>query len=167
VNEARPQLVAVGRADLDDLRWLNDQAVPAVNRLSAEELQRFADTAPYFRVARIGGMTAGFLIGLTQESEYHSPNFRFFKEKFDAFAYVDRIVIGAEARGAGLGRQLYHDFELWARSRDLPRLTCEVNLQPPNERSLRFHQRAGFRKVGRQFTEGGAKEVVLLEKPLS
>jgi predicted GNAT superfamily acetyltransferase len=41
-------------------------------------------------------------------------------------------------------------------------VTCEVNLDPPNPRSLAFHERLGFREVGRQATKGGAFTVVLL-----
>jgi hypothetical protein len=40
-------------------------------------------------------------------------------------------------------------------------LTCEVNLRPPNEGSLRFHRRLGFREVGRQETPYGALVTLL------
>ncbi|NNE42793.1 MAG: GNAT family N-acetyltransferase, partial [Gemmatimonadetes bacterium] len=47
-----------------------------------------------------------------------------------------------------------------------PMITCEVNTRPRNDGSLRFHARLGFREVGTQETEGGAKAVSLLEKRL-
>jgi len=43
-----------------------------------------------------------------------------------------------------------------------PILTCEVNEVPPNLESMGVHERLGFRPLGRQRTEGGAKRVVLL-----
>ncbi len=166
--EGRSYLLSpVAAGDLAAVGLLNEAAVPAVNSLTAEELQRFAAEAPYFTVARLGNEVAGFLIGLDQTAKYLSPNFQYFKRTFEEFAYVDRVIVGSAARGKGLGQLLYRDFEEWARSRGLPRLTCEVNLRPPNEASLRFHQRAGFAEVGRQRTEGGAKLVALLAKPLT
>ena len=45
-------------------------------------------------------------------------------------------------------------------------VTCEVNLQPPNPRSLSFHERLGFREVGRQSTKGGAFTVILMAAPV-
>jgi len=42
--------------------------------------------------------------------------------------------------------------------------TCEVNLRPENDASISFHSCLGFVEVGRQMTEGGAKEVALLAK---
>ncbi|MHB1091087.1 MAG: hypothetical protein ACYC06_04325 [Ilumatobacteraceae bacterium] len=45
-------------------------------------------------------------------------------------------------------------------------LTCEVNLQPPNPDSLRFHQRLGFGEVGQQESKPGLI-VSLLAKRLN
>ncbi len=64
-----------------------------------------------------------------------------------------------------IGQRLYRDLEDFARP-VAPTMTCEVNLRPPNPDSLRFHRQFGFVEVGRQETEGGAKEVVLMEKEL-
>ncbi|MEZ5226999.1 MAG: hypothetical protein R2710_10080 [Acidimicrobiales bacterium] len=65
-----------------------------------------------------------------------------------AFAYVDRIAIAeSESRDQGWGPALYHDFQAWAVANDRPRLAAEVNTQPPNPRSLRFHEIFGFDEV--------------------
>jgi hypothetical protein len=45
-------------------------------------------------------------------------------------------------------------------------MTCEVNVRPANESSMRYHETHGFLKVGSQETEGGSKEVAMLEKKL-
>jgi len=45
-------------------------------------------------------------------------------------------------------------------------MTCEVNLRPPNEGSMHFHQRLGFRQVAEQESEGGTKTVALLVRQL-
>jgi len=45
-------------------------------------------------------------------------------------------------------------------------MTCEVNIRPPNESSMRYHEMHGFVQVATQETEGGLKKVALLEKKL-
>jgi predicted GNAT superfamily acetyltransferase len=38
-------------------------------------------------------------------------------------------------------------------------IVCEVNVQPPNPGSDRFHSAQGFREVGRGFVDNGSKTV--------
>ncbi len=45
----------------------------------------------------------------------------------------------------------------------ISRLTCEVNLEPPNPASLEFHRRIGFSEVGRLNTRDG-RTVALLSR---
>ena len=81
--------------------------------------------------------------------------------------YVDRIVVGEGARGAGVGRALYA--AVFARARDFGRaeVTCEVNVRPANPGSLAFHARLGFERLEEQETKGGAYRVALLAAPVS
>ena len=41
----------------------------------------------------------------------------------------------------------------YARAQGVPRITCEVNVEPPNPVSLKFHERRGFREIGFVATE--------------
>ena len=134
----------VAPADLAEVHALNEAAVPTVNSLTLEALRGFACDSAYFRVAEEVGSILGFLVGLTPEAEYDSPNFVWFRERYTDFVYVDRIVIGEVARGRGLGRRFYGSFEEFGRNRGSPILACEVNLRPSNERSLHFHHCFGF-----------------------
>lgn len=77
--------------------------------------------------------------------------------------YVDRVAVAADHQGSGIGHVLYDAVET---ATTAPLLCCEVNLRPRNDASLRFHDRRGFRAVGEQDTDGGAKRVVLLAKAL-
>jgi predicted GNAT superfamily acetyltransferase len=97
---------------------------------------------------------------------YGSANYRWFCERYDDFLYIDRVVADPAFRGRGVGRALYDHAIEFGRGR-APLLTCEVNETPPNPDSMRFHENLGFRPLGRQETEGGAKSVVLLGLDLS
>ena len=158
----------VADADLEALAGLNNGAVPAVNALTVPDLARFAATAPHFRVAVVvEDGPVGLMIALGPGADYDSLNYRWFADRYDAFLYVDRIVVDPAARSGGIGAALYRDLEAVARAAGVPRLACEVNLRPPNERSLRFHERLGFRGVGTQDTENGAKSVQLMIRDLT
>lgn len=161
--------IRIRRATRDDLEWalaLNEAVVPAVNSLSAERMLWFFETAPWFRVVESGDAPCGMLIGFFENCDYDSENYRWFSSRYDRFAYVDRVAVSPAARGRGLATRLYRDF-IGAMPAGNATLTCEVNLEPPNPESLRFHQRLGFETVGSQRTEGGRKEVALLALGLS
>lgn len=157
VDDDRPAVLA-----------LNQACVPEVGPLERDGLDALLAQSPWSRVveAEGGGSVAGLLIGLVEGADYASPNYRWFSERHDRFAYVDRVALAETARGAGHGPALYRAFEAWAISEDRPVLCAEVNLDPPNERSLRFHQRFGFGQVGEQLAYGRYR-VALLEKPLA
>ena len=167
MKNAEPQdtimLRDVGEADLGDVLRLNEASVPAVNSVDLDQMRWFAANASYFRVAMRDGSFAGFLIGMRPGTSYASPNYRWFCDAYEDFGYVDRIAISGNARRLGLATRMYRDFE--AR---LPRtarvMTCEVNLVPPNESSMRFHEEYGFRTVGTQTLDNGRKTVALMAK---
>jgi len=159
------ELHDVSATHLSEIWRLNEAAVPNVNSISREVFGRFAREAAYFKVALTNGRVAGFLVGLAFDAAYDSPNFLWFRDRYDAFIYVDRIVVAHDARRRGVGAALYRDIISFTTSQ-APVLTCEVNLRPPNEGSLAFHRAFGFEPVGEQETEGGAKRVALLAKSM-
>lgn len=159
------QVADVKASDLEDILALNEASVPHVNSLTIQEMQWFADHAAYFRVVRHQGRLAGFLIGLGPGLDYDSPNYRYFCSKHEVFGYVDRVAVAPDAQRLGVASRLYEDYASTLRG-FAPVLTCEVNIRPPNEGSLVYHERHGFRRVATQETEGGSKEVALMEKRL-
>ncbi len=154
-------------SDADGVLGLNESCVPEVGPMDREKLSSFEEWAPYFKVVEVDDAIVGFLIGLDQSAPYGSPNFGWFTERVDRFAYIDRIAVAESQRGQGWGPDLYHDFEKWARKRNLSAMTAEVNVEPPNPRSARFHQLFGFEEM-QEFEPTGSSDyrVVMLRKRL-
>ncbi len=152
--------------DLQRVLAMNEAAVPHVNSVPLAQMQKFLNEAAYFRVAIVDGVPAAFLIGLTPDADYQSLNFRWFCDKYESFAYIDRVAVAAAARRRGLAAALYGDFEVSFHAQR-PRLVCEVNLRPPNPASMRFHAQMGFVRVGSQVIDDGAKEVAMMVKALA
>ena len=156
------QISQIEQNDFDDVLALNEASVPHVNLIGREELQWFSENAAFAKLAKIDNRLAGFLIGLRPGTEYASPNYRWFSDNYDDFAYVDRVAVAKWARRQGIAESLYAAFG--QTQSEAARMTCEVNIRPPNEGSMIFHERMGFRRVGSQETDGGKKEVALMEK---
>jgi predicted GNAT superfamily acetyltransferase len=153
-------------ADHPEIVALNESALPHVNRISVDILAGFAEQSHYFRIVREGGKIAAFLLAFSQEAIYSSPNFIWFRDRYPRFVYIDRVVVAPSQRRMGIGRLLYVDLERFA-AEHAPKLTCEVNLVPPNPGSFVFHEKSGFMEVGRQHTDGGDKLVCLMSKDLT
>ena len=117
--------------------------------------------------ARCYDSTAGFLIAFDQTATYDSPNYLWFRERLDRFVYVDRVVVAADQRGRGVARALYEDLFARAIEAGHGRIVCEVNLVPPNPGSDAFHDRLGFKELGRGTVESRAKTVRYLERVLT
>ena len=157
------ELREVEDAALEAVLHLNEASVPAVNSVDLEQMRWFAANAAYFTVAIRNAQLAGFLIGMRPGTTYASPNYRWFCDEYDDFGYIDRIAIADLARRLGLATRLYRDFEASLPPR-VGVLTCEVNIVPPNEASMRFHENYGFRTVGTQTLDDGLKEVALMAR---
>ena len=152
------------RADWPPILALNHDAVQFTGVMDAARLENLANWACYLRVVERQGDVVAFLKGFREGTDYDSPNYQWFCERFDKFHYVDRVVVAPEVRGQRIADLLYDDFEAFARANRAPRIACEVNADPPNESSLRFHARRGFTEIDRQ--PYGAKIVAMFEKPL-
>lgn len=136
----------------------------ALNNAHADELS--PETGPSFakllatawRVRSFPG-AAGLCVAFDQDSDRDSQNLNWFRERFDKFAYVDRVVVDPAHRGKGLGRRFYTDVIDAARSQGYPLLCAEVNLDPPNPVSDAFHAGFGFEPAGQAALDGRDKTV--------
>lgn len=158
-------LLDVRERDLDAVLALNNSASPAILPLDAASLRHFYEHADYFRIAQIDGQIAGFLIALREDAAHASSNFRWFRERYASFVYVDRVVISGNSRGHGLGRLFYSDVQSYAEVR-APLLACEVFLEPRDDVAMLFHGTRGFNEVGQQTMPECDRRVCLLAKRL-
>ena len=152
--------------ELPQLLELNQSNLPHVGSISQSEMEHLYRQAIYFRIAELDNRPAGFLVAFNPGADYNSLNFLWFKNRYPDFVYIDRIIIAAEARRKGIAFGLYRDLENFAARKQIPWITCEYNLQPPNEISRLFHESYGFSEVGTQETENGKKTVSLQIKQI-
>jgi len=155
----------IASADIPALVRINDEASPAVPVTPLPEFAELVALSTIALVAERSSEPVGFLLAMDPGLDYASENYRFFSERSSDFLYIDRIVLAPEARGAGLGSELYGRIFAAATQRGASEVTCEVNVEPPNPASLAFHAALGFAEVARQSTKGGSVVVALLAAP--
>ena len=135
--------------DLAQLHAINCAGAPGLGAVSEEALAAIISKGNCWVAENTAGQIAGFLLTLGPEAGYASKNYQWFDERYEDYVYVDRIAIAASARGKGVGTALYEaGFEQFSGEALL--IGCEVNTEPPNPRSLKFHAALGFSEVGRE-----------------
>ena len=153
--------------DLETIRAINEDAIPAVNTVSTDEFLWFFERSLYFKVSvDEKEQVCGFLLVLPADLNYESLNYRWFSKNFSDFAYIDRIAIKNEFRGKGIGKSLYLDLEQYV-EKDIKRIACEFNIKPENPISKNFHEGLEYKNVGTQLTEKDTKEVSLMIKEIN
>lgn len=139
---------------------MNNASTPHVNALTEEEFSWLRSHAAYFRVAVDSEGVAGFVLCVAAGLDYWSDNYKWFAARYDAFLYLDRVVVAERARRSGVGRALYDDLHAVSAGR-WPRVALEVNLRPPNPGSVAFHASLGYECVGVREYHDGANAVQL------
>jgi len=157
---------AAGAADRARIAMINREGQPGVNALLAQELDACLSRATLFRVAELGGAVAGYLIAFAAGFTAIGDEYAWFSARHPSFLYVDQVAVAADAWRRGVGAALYADLEREARERAVPVLVCEVNLRPPNPRSLAFHARLGFAEAD-QLEVSDGRRAALLERALA
>ena len=153
------------QSDQTEILRLNEESVAVLSPMDANRFKKLADQARITRVAEVDNNLAGFLLGFDDQADYDSINYGWFRSHYDNFLYIDRIVIGKNFRGHGIGQKIYAELDSWCRDHNIARLVAEVDIEPPNHASLKFHQRSGFEEVG-QFRSSPTKCVSMQMKQL-
>ena len=173
-----PLLRPIGPDDLGAVLALNNEWVPEVSELDADRLDHILGQASLALLAVDPGpdgaddQLLGLVIVIAPGADYDSPNYRFFEgagvpgAEGTEFRYVDRIIVATAAHRRGVGRLLYDAVFDHAAVEGAPRVTCEVNVDPPNPVSLAFHSSLGFAEVGRQSNYGGEVTVAFMSAPV-
>lgn len=126
------------RADVERALQLNQQNVTELSALDEARLVKLVGQA---FAALLGGDGKAFLLCFDQDAAYDSPNFDWFRSRYDRFVYIDRVAVSASARKSGLASQLYSRLSQAAAEAGHDLVCCEVNLDPPNPISDAFHAR--------------------------
>jgi predicted GNAT superfamily acetyltransferase len=148
---------------IDRLHRLNEAHALELSSMTRPDFEALIASA--FFAATLGDGD-GLLIVCDQTTPYSSPNFLWFKARYPAFAYVDRVAVSPTRRGKGLARRLYEAVFAAAREAGHSQVVCEVNFDPPNPASDAFHASLGFEEVGRAHLADRGKGVRYLRLSL-
>ena len=132
--------------DLGALLALNAAHEVETGPLTREKIAHMVATAFF---ARTNDALTVLFTSFDQTADYDSVNFRWFRERYPSFIYIDRIIVAASERGKGHARALYDELFAAARAAGYSLVTAEVNSDPPNPASEAFHGALGFVEVAR------------------
>ena len=147
--------------DFPEVLRMNQESVHFLSPLTMEKLMRLDRESDFHKVALVDGKVAAFCLAFREGANYESVNYRWFQGNYEKFLYVDRVVVDLSAQSAGLGKALYEEVFRYAKESRVSLVTAEIDIQPPNPVSLKFHEKFGFTEVGRQEVYGGEKVVSL------
>ena len=147
--------------DYQTIVAINEDEVQHTSPMDIKRLRNLDHFSAYHKVAEAGGNIAAFLIAMRENCAYQNENYEWFSSRYTKFLYIDRIVVGTKYGGLKIGTMLYRDIFDYARSSNVPNITCEYNTIPPNEPSRAFHDNFGFKEVGTQWLANGARRVSL------
>ncbi len=157
------EIVTLERGHLQAALALNNAYATELSFQTPAQFARLVEEAFYARWHRAAN---GFLIAFDESAAYDGAHFIWFRERFELFVYVDRLVIDPACRRRGFASSLYRDLFDAALASGRPLVCCEVNQSPPNIPSDRFHDRFGFVDAGTGASPDGAKTVRYLVRDL-
>ena len=150
MSNFQPIVRNIKSADLTRVLAINNANTPGVSELTLSELETdITNCLHALAIDNEHGEVCGFCITFAPDAPAAGVNHQWFAERYASFGYLDRIAIDPTYQNLGLGVLLYQSVE--QQMIDLAQhslLCCEVNLEPPNPGSLRFHHRIGFAEVG-------------------
>jgi uncharacterized protein len=142
--------------DAPQVLRINADGSPGVSRLTEAELASLTAPPARYLVAEAAGEVLGYLIALPSDARLDGDELRWLRSRYGhPFLYIDQIAVASSWRGKGFGSLMYRELEEWAARSGMPSIACEVKIVPPNPGSARFHDRHGYREVGKLETRDG------------
>lgn len=150
-------------ADAPAMWAINEEGLPGVGQITPSAMADLVSLASLPIGAYQDETLMGFVLCLPPGTSYASLNYAWFNERYDTFIYVDRIAVGQLHRDKQVGSSLYRQVIEESLQQQCP-VAAEINIQPPNPGSMRFHQRHGFGQVG--ILSHGEKSVSMVMRPV-
>ena len=152
MSTLQPVVRNIEITDLPGVLEINNANTPGVSELTFTELETDLENSLHaLAIDNEQGEVCAFCITFDPGAPDAGDNHRWFAERYKSFVYLDRIAIDSNYQNRGLGAILYQSVEHhMLSSAEHSLLCCEVNLEPPNPGSIRFHHRIGFIEVGQQ-----------------
>ena len=143
--------------DVTRVLEINNANTPGVSELTLSEFETDIENCLHaLAIDNEHGEVCAFCITFAPDAPDAGANHQWFADRFESFVYLDRIAIDSNHQNSGLGALLYQTVEQrMLDSAEHSLLCCEVNLEPPNPGSLRFHKRIGFSECGVETTAPG------------
>ena len=161
---SKPEIRAIAETDRPAVLALNQGAVPHVGPLTLNNLRTLIGQTCYARMVVVEQELAGFMLAWHPGNPIKAPTIAGFASAMKASC---TWTVSQWPSFSGPGHRQSAVSGSRAAAGRATRITCEVNLPPPNPGSMAFHQKLGFVEVGQQDIDGGSKRVSLLCKDLS
>jgi len=157
MSNFQPTVRNIEIADLARVLKINNANTPGVSELTISELETDIENCLHaLAIDNEQGDVCAFCITFAPNAPDAGVNHQWFADRFESFVYLDRIAIDSNHQNRGLGALLYQTVEQrMLDSAEHSLLCCEVNLEPPNPGSLRFHKRIGFTECVVELTDPG------------
>ena len=141
------EIRSLSQNDVPSIWAINEQGLPGTGQVSEQEVSDLLKLSTLSIGAFREEELLGFVICLSPGTDYKSLNYAWFDNKYTDFIYVDRIAVSLTQRNGGIGSKLYGEVITFSQENAAP-IAAEVNLNPPNPGSMRFHHRFEFEEVG-------------------
>jgi len=135
------------QSDVEPIWLINEQGLPGTGKVTLQEISYLLELSTFSLGVFSNDELLGFVICLSPGTDYGSLNYAWFNTKYDEFIYVDRIAVSTGYRDRGIGSLLYKEVVSYSNQYSIP-IVAEVNLNPPNPGSMRFHERFQFEEIG-------------------
>ena len=134
-----------------------------VSGLHESEYREYLTQAEHFRVALVDGAVGGFLLAYSNAAgEAGWLDRQVAARSRGPYGIIKQIAVDPGLAGRGIATALYR--RLFAEASGLP-LFAAVVLDPPNRRSIAFHERLGFTEEARLPHPDGMMRAIYMRRP--